>query len=509
MLFNSFSFLFIFLPIVWGCYIMLRGNRMQIWLLVLASLVFYGVWDVAFLPIIAASILLNYALSYVILSAGDRRRRKVLVALGIAGNLATLAYFKYTNFFIDNVNMALGAELFWPAVVLPIGISFFTFQQCAFLVDTYRNEVRERNFGNYALFVSFFPQLIAGPIVHHKEMMPQFADQKQGDVWFNLCTGLTLLTIGLAKKVLIADTVSVPSSNIFNAAALGDAPTFLEAWTAAVAYSFQIYFDFSAYSDMAVGLGRLFGINLPINFASPYKATSITDFWRRWHITLSRFLRDYLYIPLGGNRKGVIRQDINLMATMLLGGIWHGAGWTFLLWGGLHGLLLLMHRWWRTTGVSQALRGRAWWTVVASALTLLAVVFTWVPFRAESLGATLSVWAGMIGLNGIEVPQAAVALANYMPFLDIQVGAPAEITLKYAVLFVVLFIIVRWAPNAYSFMQPAHLGLPSPGYPATDITEPSYLSWKPNAFWACVTSLVFLWVILELNDASEFIYFQF
>ncbi|MEQ9639384.1 MAG: MBOAT family protein [Alphaproteobacteria bacterium] len=453
-----------------------------------ASLLFYGYWDIAFLPVIVGSIAANYLLSMALVNRPPGA--KVLLAVGIAGNLGLLGYFKYTNFALGTLNDALGADIHWTTVVLPIGISFFTFQQIAFLVDTYQGRSSERSFARYALFVSFFPQLIAGPIVHHRETMEQFA-QPRSNRWADIGAGMTLLLIGLVKKMVIADGAAIPSSAIFDAAAAGTAPGFGDTWLAALCYALQIYFDFSAYSDMAVGLGRMFGIDLPINFASPYKARSIIDFWRRWHITLSRFLRDYLYVPLGGNRHGPSRRHVNLMLTMALGGIWHGAGWTFLIWGLLHGGYLLLNHAWSGTRAAAALASSAIWHHGAWLLTLLAVVVAWVPFRAADLATTWLLWRGMIGLNGI---------------------APLDYALSTRTLgmIVVAYGIALLAPNSYELLRDLRLGLPSPGYPSTRIDGQSRLApWlfsRPNA---AMSALALVVVVLKFNDISEFIYFQF
>ena len=315
-------------------------------------------------------------------------------------NLALIGYFKYAGFFVSTVAALSGAEWRIEAIVLPLAISFFTFQQIAFLVDAYRHESSERNFLSYCLFVTFFPQLIAGPIVHHKQMLPQFA--RPGTFSFQphlVSLGLTVFVLGLFKKVVLADSVAVYGTPVFAAADAGNTLTFFEAWGGALAYTFQLYFDFSGYSDMAIGLALIFGIRLPINFESPYKALSITDFWRRWHITLSTFLRDYLYIALGGNRRGPVRRYINLALTMLLGGLWHGAGWTFVVWGGLHGVYLVVnHAWHRVVNpdwvTSRLYRLAAW------SITFLCVVIGWVFFRSESFSGAVAMLQAMAGFNG-------------------------------------------------------------------------------------------------------------
>ena len=354
MLFNSYPFLLGFFPLTFVAFFLLArfDHRVAAGWLGLASLFFYAYWSIAALPLLVISICINYWFGLYVTPAASAeavataslssRRRRLYVAVAL--NLGILAYFKYANFFIDNLNLALAAasaaQVRALHVVLPIGISFFTFTQIAFLVDCYEGKVRERNFIHYLLFVSYFPHLISGPVLHHSQMMPQF---RQPDTYriqaHNILLGLLNVAVGLAKKVLLADEFSQYASPVFDAARDGQHLGFIVAWTGALAYTLQIYFDFSGYSDMAIGLSRMLGIELPLNFNAPYKAANIIDFWRRWHMSLSQFLRDYLYFRLGGNRRGTARRYVNLMATMLLGGLWHGASWTFVAWGGLHGSL--------------------------------------------------------------------------------------------------------------------------------------------------------------------------
>lgn len=354
MLFNSYSFLLFFLPVVLAGFYAIgiwhHARSAQLWLIG-ASFFFYGWWDYHFLVLLIFSILFNFgvgrrlALS-VLPAPGDTGRYWLLVS-GISVNLALIGYYKYAGFLSDAIAMMSGADFHLTGIVLPLAISFFTFQQIAFLVDAYRHEAEEFDFQNYVLFVTFFPQLIAGPIVHHKEMMPQFSRLKIGqDFWESFAVGLSVFIIGLFKKAVLADGFAIYATPVFDLSLTGQKIDFLTAWAGALAYTFQLYFDFSGYSDMAIGLGLMFGIRLPLNFFSPYKALNIIEFWRRWHMTLSRFLRDYLYFPLGGNRKGKARRYINLMLTMVLGGLWHGAGWTFVLWGSLHGSYLIINHGW-------------------------------------------------------------------------------------------------------------------------------------------------------------------
>lgn len=390
MLFSSHEFIFLFLPIVLAGYFAL-SRLPQPWppraWLVLASLFFYGWFNPAYLPIILVSILVNFACGRGMALAPTERRRRGVLIVGLVFNIGMLGYYKYYDFFIENVNALVGTDWAVMRLLLPLGISFFTFQQISFLLDCHRGEAPARySLVNYALFVLFFPQLIAGPIVLHHEMMPQF-DRPDGarPHALNLAAGLHLFAIGLAKKVIVADTFAPWATQGFDV--LPDL-TFCQAWVAAFSYTLQIYFDFSGYCDMALGIGRMFNIDLPVNFNSPYRAGSIKDFWLRWHMTLGRFLSHYVYIPLGGNRKGHARTYINLLATFLISGLWHGAGWTFVLWGALHGAAIAVHRAWNDLGFSM----HRW---AGRTLTLLFVMVAWVFFRAKSMDDAAKVLRGM------------------------------------------------------------------------------------------------------------------
>ena len=407
MLFHAPEFLLIFLPLALFAYHVTRrfsSVRMGFAVLVIASIIFYGWWDPRFVILLLGSAALNFTISRA-LSARHRQdtSSRGLLWTGIALNLGALGFFKYANFFAANVSVATGFNIAFLEIALPLAISFFTFQQIAFLVDTSSGTALDPDPLSYMLFVTFFPQLIAGPIVHHSEMMPQFTDQTHTPrIWDDLAIGLIVFCIGLFKKTMIADKMGFWSDRIFDAATLGAPVAILEAWTGALAFTFQIYFDFSGYTDMAIGLALMFGVRLPINFASPYKAESIIDFWRRWHITLSRFLRDYLYVPLGGSRHGSTRRYTNLLVVMLLGGLWHGAAWTFVLWGAMHGTFLIINHGWRRFTGARAGNSLVRWT--HRSLTFLMVVLAWVMFRADSLDTAQTVYAGMAGLNGIVLP---------------------------------------------------------------------------------------------------------
>lgn len=514
MLFNSYSFLLAYLPLtLLGFFLCGRlGKTAGAAWLAACSLFFYAWWDSHYLVLLLASICANYAAgSHIARNAGSCRGRQALI-LAIVANLALLGYYKYADFFLASVNTALGND--WPAlgILLPIGISFFTFTQIAFLADAYAGKVTETRFVYYVLFVSYFPHLIAGPVLHHKEMMPQFdEDRNYRPCALNFAVGLTIFAIGLAKKVLIADNLAVYASPAF--AANGETPTFFLAWGGALAYSFQLYFDFSGYSDMAIGLSRLFGVRLPLNFDSPYKSHSISEFWRRWHMTLSRFLRDYLYIPLGGNRHGNFRRRTNLMITMLLGGLWHGAGWNFVIWGALHGSFLVIHQQWRD--VSRRLRlplPAAAGRLASVSLTFLCVVFAWVYFRAPDLATANRIVLGMFGHWGVALPEAVLSrLGPLTPWLE---GAGVAAYLGHGAFFVETWawvtigaLIAFTAPNTQEIMARFEPALADARRP--DAAVVSRVRWQPTRRNAIVTGLLFAGGVLALSRPTEFLYFQF
>lgn len=490
MLFNSYEFIFLFLPVTFFIYFYLNSRRLTImgkgWLL-FTSLFFYSWWNVLYLPLILSSMLFNYVIGNTIsqYEKVDMHliafSRKVILIFGVVTNIALLGYFKYADFLIENINLATGTDIPLLHLALPLAISFFTFQQIAYLVDSYRNETKEYDFLNYAVFVSFFPQLIAGPIVHHKEMMPQFANIRNKVInYHHIALGFFIFSMGLFKKVVIADTFAIWATNGFDVA-----PTLnlLEAWVTSFSYSFQLYFDFSGYTDMAVGLALLFNIKLPINFNSPYKALSIQDFWRRWHMTLSRFLRDYIYIPLGGNRKGEGRTYANLMITFLLGGIWHGAGWTFVFWGFLHGLALMIHRAWQRLNFK--LYGWLAWLITFNFINL-----SWVFFRAETWEDAIKVLRGMIGLNGVALPSFLAdelsILSDYgVSFENFIINVRGDY-LTVVMIVVTLFVVLQ-CKNSMEWAE----------------------RFKLNFMTLIITVLLFLSGVLSLNKVSEFLYFNF
>ena len=433
MVFTQPIFLLVFLPMTLvGFYVIAARGwiRLAMTWVVAASLVFYGWWDWWLLGLLGASLLVNFGLARRLTAAPSTA---VLVA-GIVFNLGLLSYYKYANFAFETWSSLTGASSLRLDIALPLAISFFTFQKIAYLVDTYRGRTTRHGFLHYCLFITFFPQLVAGPILRHADTIPQFLSRGFGRFRASdLLLGVVIFAIGFDKKVFFADGMATLANPVFDGAGLHP-PTLIDAWGGALAYTLQLYFDFSGYSDMAIGLARMFGVRLPVNFNSPYKATSIIDFWHRWHITLSLFLQDYLYFPLGGSRKGRVRRDLNIMIVMLLGGLWHGAGWTFVAWGGLHGLYLVINHGFRE--VRHRLghdldRPSPWSQAVARATTFIAVVLAWVLFRAEDGTAAIAVLGGMAGFNGI---------------------GPSMIEFGAALWIVPLLIIVWFAPNTQEIL---------------------------------------------------------
>lgn len=507
MLFNSYVFIFAFLPLtLTGFYLLaavFRGKgkrRASIAFLVFASLVYYGWWNPVYLSLIGVSIVVNFYLGTLLSreSINPRRTRNVLI-LGVVFNLSLLFYFKYAGFFVHTLDIVFSQDFGFHDVVLPLAISFFTFQQIAYLVDAKRRTTSEHSFLDYCLFVTFFPQLIAGPIVHHKEMLPQFSLESSYSLSVkNLSCGAAFFTIGLFKKVVIADTLSMYANPVFDGVLQGIAPSFFDGWAGALAFTFQLYFDFSGYSDMAIGLGLLFGIRLPVNFNSPYKAKNIVEFWRRWHMTLSRFLRDYLYIPLGGSRRGMPRRYVNLMLTMLLGGLWHGAGWTFVIWGGLHGLYLCLNHGFGFVmshlGFQPGFGGIAG-RIVAQTTTFLAVIIGWVFFRAENLSSCTVILQSMTGLDGFSL-YSSIGLAR-----------------KEVLVFTVLaMIIALFMPNSSEIMADYARPLgwsPEENDRGVERFVPAILKWRPTVSYGVLIGMAAVLAILFISRANEFLYFQF
>jgi alginate O-acetyltransferase complex protein AlgI len=478
MLFNSYPFIFLFLPIVLiGYFALVRLNHLApvIWL-ALASLVFYSVSNWQFVLLLLASVAFNYGIGLLLISKRLRPGpRFFALTVGVAGDLVVLGTFKYAGFLAANLN-AIFSTGFTVDILLPVGISFYTFTQIAFLVDAYRGNVARYALPHYALFVTYFPHLIAGPILHHKDMIPQFerAATKRPDPHLILC-GLIIFAIGLFKKTCLADGIQPLVALAFGP----NSPSFDQAWIGALAYTFQLYFDFSGYSDMAIGISLMFGIFLPLNFNSPYKATSIIDFWRRWHMTLSQFLRDYLYIPLGGNRHGRTLRYVNLMITMLLGGLWHGAAWTFVAWGALHGVYLCINHAWNNYGPAVAPRFRGPANMAAFFLTFVSVVVAWVFFRAGSMSSALYVLSKMADPRHIVFGRGEMAYA----------------------LFIMAYAAMAWfAPNTQTIM----------GYDHKNRTVGQALSaWQKHPAFLYASAAVLAFGILGIQQHSEFIYFRF
>jgi D-alanyl-lipoteichoic acid acyltransferase DltB (MBOAT superfamily) len=500
MLFSSYTFLFQFLPATVLAFAAARRHSPRAGILVLAgaSLFFYGAWRPVYLLLLIASVAVNFTLG---LRMEDPLRRRAIGTLGVALNLAVLCYFKYTNFIFDSLNTLTGAPLPFFNIILPLGISFFTFQQIAYLVDVMRGAKVERDIVSYTLFVSFFPHLIAGPLVHHAEMIPQFKRGRTGRSSVLAARGLAIFAAGLFKKVVIADNLAQFVTPVFAHLDAGGGVTTQWAWLATLAYTLQIYFDFSGYSDMAIGLALLFGIRLPVNFRSPYQATSIIEFWRRWHITLSRFLRDYLYIPLGGNRLGEQRRYINLLVTMLLGGLWHGAGWNFLVWGGLHGVYLsINHLWraWRGDKFYPSASGLAaksiYWVI-----TFFAVVVAWVFFRART---AVGAWQMLGGLFGLEGGSSAYVSSGILRLMDLPVLVGEQRVLLIGGCAVALALAIALGlpnvPQLFGYREyrraPEKTGL---------------MRWRPNAAWALVSALACAISLFGMWQRMEFLYFQF
>lgn len=473
MLFASLPFLLGFLPLVLIATFAMRnlsGPRGALAILVLGSLVFYGWYHPPFVLLLLGSVAVNFLLAKRIAAAPSR----LMTGMGVALNLGLLGWYKYAGFFDEIAQALLGSGLGLPDIILPLGISFFTFQQIAYLVDIHQGKTKPGDVLEYLFFIAFFPQLIAGPIVHHKDMIPQlsrprFAQFRAEDI----AGGIVLFSIGLAKKVLIADTLGHGADEMFLAQSLGVDLSLTEAWLGMLCYTFQIYFDFSGYADMALGLGLLFGLKLPVNFNSPYKSTDIIEFWRRWHITLSTFLRDYLYLPLGGNRQGNLRRYRNLWIVMLLGGLWHGAGWQFVIWGGLHGAYLTVAHAWRANQMPKLPVGFSF------GLTFIAVLMAWVFFRAENFAQAQAVLSALFGATDVHSLSVVV-------FADLN---PLLVSLALAAL------IAFFAPNSSEITR--------------KLTTQPTLAKGPN--WYAVSGLLAALSLSHLyaNGSHAFIYFQF
>ncbi|MFC3125349.1 MBOAT family O-acyltransferase [Pseudoroseomonas globiformis] len=537
MLFNSAIFIAGFLPVVLLGFFLFAGTGRQrlagLWL-TLASLVFYGWWDPQYLPLLVGSIGFNYLLGGYLL----KRPSRLVLGLGIAANLALLGFYKYTGFLLGAADDAFGLGWEAPSIILPLAISFFTFQQIAYLSDAHDGAVVEHDFLNYCLFITFFPHLIAGPITHHREMLSQFGNTENFRPRFdNISVGTTLFVLGLFKKVVFADPMGAEAGPVFAAAQAGAALPFLDAWGGALAYALQLYFDFSGYTDMAIGLGLLFGISLPPNFNSPYKAHNVIDYWSRWHMTLTRFLTAYVYNPivLGVTRRRVAagkplpkRGKMSAgtffalvayptLLTMFISGVWHGAGWQFVAFGLLHGFYLVVAHGWR------ALKTQWGWKldsdklihkVPAVALTFFCVVIGAVFFRAPSLEGALNMLAGMAGLNGVLLPTSFARIPGLEPVAGLLGIAfePGPFFRPVLGLQIVLLLVFCWSlPNTQQFMGRYRTAL---GWrPTTAWVQRAlpFATWRPSAGFAVVVGLLGFFAMAKAMSAAptEFLYFQF
>jgi alginate O-acetyltransferase complex protein AlgI len=529
LLFNSYQFLFLFFPITLAIYYAIGrfGVRAQNFVLIAASLSFYAAWSVRFVPLLLGSIIVNFAAGAAITACRRQGRESATAAiltLAISLNLLSIAVFKYAHFFVDNLNAVVGTGFTLGTIILPLGISFFTFEQIGFLVDVRRGEARPTDLLRYSVFVTFFPRLVAGPILRFREIEPQLASLRAGPPSAtNLAVGLTIFFIGLVKKTILADGIAPYATAAFAGAARGKPVDFFLSWGGALAYTCQLYFDFSGYSDMAIGAARCFGIRFPMNFFSPYKATSIIEFWRRWHMTLSRFLRDYLYIGLGGNRRGKARRYANLLMTMLLGGLWHGSNWTFVLWGGLHGLYLMVNHAWiavgaRSSALSSFRRSRAG-AAFGFVLTFAAVVVGWVLFRSPNLAAAGNMLAGMTGRQGVVIPAgfafALQPIRSLIVELGISFGQTSGTQLIDTFLWVAVLLGVAFlAPTTQELLAAYDpvlepIGGSGSAVPRLVGSRLLRLRWAPNGGWALAVGALGFFGTIAITRVSEFLYWQF
>lgn len=489
MIFSSYQFL-IFLAGVVAVWLVLERHGLlglRKLFLIAVSLAFYAWWRVDGLALLLGSIGVNLAIGRHLHKTGTNKRLWCMI--GVALNLGLLGVFKYLGLFEATTLALFGVDLKLPSLFLPLGISFFTFQQISWIVDSARGKAPSYGLTDYLLFICFFPHLIAGPIVLHNELIPQFGHRRDAEErWHDVAGGVTLFTIGLFKKVMLANSIEPYPGLIFGAADEGAAIGAFDAWVGAGLFALQIYLDFSAYTDMALGAALMLGIRLPLNFNSPYKAASIIDFWHRWHISLSNFLREYLYIPLGGNRRGRPRRYLNLMLTMLIGGLWHGASWNFAVWGGLHGLYLCVNHLWRHVSAPwrPALPAplRRLGAPLGVAVTVLATTFAWVFFRARGFDAAMAMVRGMLGMGG-----SSTLLA----------GRDDAV-----VLLVVLTGVVLFAPNSMEMLRHVRPALNMPA-----AAPPRWLAWRPTPTAATLCAVTFVVSLLAIWNLRPFIYFEF
>lgn len=500
MLFNSVEFIFVFLPItILLFYFSIKYTNIKcgLFILTVASLFFYGYWNFTYLLLLLISIFINYFISkFIISEPTNKTAKKIILYIGVIFNLALIGFFKYYNFFLENINHLFDSDFSFRQIILPLGISFFTFQQIIYIIDSYKGKIQSTSFLEYLLYISFFPQLIAGPIVKPEQILPQLLNYNPQKIYSEkVLNGIVYFLLGLFKKVVIADTFSTYIKKAFAVADTGVNLSFIESLYATLGYTFQIYFDFSGYCDMAIGLGFMFGVTLPANFNSPYKAHSIIDFWRNWHITLSNFLKDYVYIPLGGNRNGKIRQRTNLLITMFIGGLWHGASWTFVFWGTLHGVYLIINH----TFIAilkflnlDSIRKNFIYSTLAWIITFSSVAFAWIFFRASTFTGALQIIKGLFSFD-IKLPTQIVAffpsiLKSYIiPVGTLPYAGNATVSglLFETVLIAISFLIVLFTPNI------------------------AKLSDKKKYILIIITFYLSLQKVLFCLEESEFIYFQF
>ncbi|WP_223554726.1 MBOAT family O-acyltransferase [Lysinibacillus sphaericus] len=485
MLFNSFEFIFLFLPITFVVYFFLNqfsNQQYAIYCLVLSSLFFYGYFKLTYLAIITVSIIVNFALSRII-NNSNHRLRKTYMIIGVVFNVLILCYYKYTDFFITNINSLFDTDFAMLHLLLPLGLSFITFQQIAFIVDSYRDGTAHYKFSNYALFILFFPQLVAGPIVQHDEMLPQYdIKENRKIIHDNVARGLFIFVIGLVKKIVIADTVGIWANAGFeNYSNL----SFVEAWITSLSYTVQLYYDFSGYSDMAIGLALLFNIKLPVNFFSPYKARNIQEFWKKWHMTLNRFLTTYVYFPLGGSRKGEFRTYINILIIFFISGFWHGAGWNFILWGLMHGFASVVVRLFSKTGVKLPY-------LLSWFITFQFVNIAWVYFRATSLEQANTIISKMFTPNMESITSFFTEpLTN---FAQAEAFSVMGLTLSDPIVIVVgLLITLVFAFTALNSIQ---------------LMDKMKFNWGAIIYMQCMIALVLI-SIYYMQKNSIFLYFNF
>jgi alginate O-acetyltransferase complex protein AlgI len=509
MLFNSYLFIFLFLPVtwlVWRGFVHWGGAQAGVGCLIGASLFFYAWWDWRYAPLLVLSLLVNYGVGRRLIAAAGAPSRRGWLALGLAWNLGLLGFCKYWDFFIRNANALTDAGLPLLHVVLPLGISFFTFQKIAFLLDANAGGIRSVRLRDFSLFVVFFPQLIAGPIVHHRDFIPQLHDPEFGRIYARrLALGLTLFSAGLFQKSFVADALAPLADSAFGLAANGPMLRCQEAWLGLLAYSFQLFYDFSGYSHMALGLALLFGLRLPVNFLAPYTAGSLIEFWRRWHITLSAFLRDYVYIPLGGNRGSRPRVLLNLFLTLLVGGIWHGAGWTFVLWGAWHGVGIGLNHLWQLRRAPAAAMPRGW----ARLLTLGVVLPGWCLFRAPDLVTAQNFAESLLGFHGFTVPVAWLSWVQPLaPVVRARGWLPNLAATPFAL---VVLVVAGWlacfGPRLLRwFGATAGDVTATPAWQAAELAPPhATLTWRQ----AVAAGLMLSLAVAALSRSAPFLYFQF